>query len=86
MEVNIIQVNENYLNHMCDSTIIDWENGLSPGRRQAIMWTNARLLLIKPLQTKYSEILIKIHSLSFKKMCLKCRLWNGGRLVSDPMC
>ena len=34
------------------------DNGLSPGRRQAIIWTNAGLLLIGLLGTKLSEILI----------------------------
>ena len=39
-------------------TIIGSDNGLSPGRRQAIIWTNAEILSIGPLQTKFSEILI----------------------------
>ena len=30
------------------------------GRRQAIIWTNTRILLIGPLGTNFSEILIKI--------------------------
>ena len=47
------------------------DNGLSPGRRQAIIWTNAGLLLIGPLETNFSEILIEIHTFSFKKMHLK---------------
>ena len=42
-----------------------------PGRRQAIIWTNAGLLLIDPLETNFSEILIAIHKFSFKKMHLK---------------
>ena len=46
-------------------------NGLSPGRRQAIIWTNARILSIEPLGTNFSEILIGIQILSFKKMRLK---------------
>ena len=41
-------------------TIIGSDNGLSPGRRQAIIWTNAGILLIEPLATKFSEILIEI--------------------------
>ena len=41
-------------------TIIGSDNGLSPGRRQAIIWTNAGILLIGPLRTKFSEILIYI--------------------------
>ena len=32
--------------------------GLSPIQRQAICWTNAHLLSIKPLGTNFSEILI----------------------------
>ena len=51
--------------------IIGSDNGLSPGRHQAIIWTNARLSLIKPLETNFSEILIEIHSFSFKKIHFK---------------
>ena len=39
-------------------TIIGSDNGLSPGRRQAIIWTNAGILLIRTLVTNFSEILI----------------------------
>ena len=52
-------------------TIIASCNGLSPGRRQAIIWTNAGILLIGPLGTNFNEILIDIHTFSFKKMHLK---------------
>ena len=36
--------------HICVSklTIIGSDNGLSPGRRQAIIWTNAGILLTGP--------------------------------------
>ena len=63
-----------YLTHsICvgNLTIIGPDNGLSPGRRQAIIWTNAGILLIGPWGTNLSEILIKIHTFSFKKMRLK---------------
>ena len=52
-------------------TIIGSDNGLSPGRRQAIIWTKAVILLIGPLGTNFSEILIWIHRFWFKKMYLK---------------
>ena len=39
-----------------------------PDRRQAIIWTNAELLLIGPLGRNFSENLIKILTFSFKKM------------------
>ena len=59
--------------HICVSklTIIGSDNGLSTGRRQAIVWFNAGILLIGPLGTNFSEIYIKIPTLSFKKMRLK---------------
>ena len=39
--------------HICvsDLTSIGSDNGLSPGRRQAIIRTNAGILLIRPLGT-----------------------------------
>ena len=52
-------------------TIIGSDNGLSPGRRQTIIWTNAVVLLIAPLVTNFSKILIKLLTFSFKKMRLK---------------
>ena len=51
--------------------IIASDKGLLPGRRQAIIWTNAVILLIGPLGTKFNEILIEIHTFSFAKMHLK---------------
>ena len=56
--------------HICVSklTSIGSDNGLSPGWRQAIIWTNAGTLLIGPLWANFSEILIKILTFSFKKM------------------
>ena len=59
--------------HICVSklTIIGPDNGLSPGRRQAIIWTNAAELLIQTLGTNFSEFFSEIHALSFKKMHLK---------------
>ena len=52
-------------------TIIGSDNGLSPGRRQAIIWTNAGKLLIGPLAINFNEILIQIYTFSFSKMHLK---------------
>ena len=51
--------------------IIGSDNGLSPDRHQAIIWTNAGLLLIGPLGTNFSEILIESLTFSFKKMYFK---------------
>ena len=57
-------------------TIIGSDSGSSPGRRQVIIWTNTGILMIEPLGTNFSEILIEIW---------KRRLENGG-LLSRPQC
>ena len=61
------------MTHTCVSklTIIASDNGLSPRRRQAIIWTSAGILLIRPLGTNFSENLIEIIPFSLKQMCLK---------------
>ena len=64
--------------HICVNklTIIGSDNDLSPGRRQAITWTNAGILLIVPWGTNFSDISIVIHIFSFKKMHLKMSSGN----------
>ena len=59
--------------HICVSklTIIGSDNGLSPGRRQAMIWTNAVLLSFGPLGTNFSQIVFGPQIFSFKKMHLK---------------
>ena len=59
--------------HICvhNLTIIGSDNGLSPDRCQAIILTNAGILLNRTVGTNFSEILSEIHTFSFKKMHLK---------------
>ena len=59
--------------HICVSklTIIVPDNGLSPGRCQAIIWTNTGILLTRNLGTNFSEIINEIHAFSLKKLLLK---------------
>ena len=69
-------------------TTIDSGNGLSPGRHQAIVWTNAGILLIEPLGRVFSETFIETQAFSFKKMHLKmssgkCRPFCLGLNVSN---
>ena len=63
------------MTHLCVSklTSIASDNGLSPGRRQAIIRNNAGILLIGPLGINFSEIdrLIEILTFSSKKMHFK---------------
>ena len=59
--------------HICviELVILGSDNGLSPGRRKAIIWTNAGILLIGPLGANFSENLIAMLTFSFTKMRLK---------------
>ena len=73
--------------HICVSkvTIIGSDNGLSLGRRQAIIWSNAGILLIRPLGTNFSEILIGVQAFSFRKMKLKMSSAKWCQFVSASM-
>ena len=59
--------------HICvgNLAIIGSDNGLSPGRCQSTIWTNAGILLIGPLGTNISEIRIGIRTFWVKKIHLK---------------
>ena len=74
--------------HICIGklTIIGSDNGLLPGRRQAIIWPNAGILSTGPLGTNFSEILIEINTFSFKKMHLKMSSGKWRPFVSASMC
>ena len=69
--------------HICVSrqTITGSDNGLSLGRRQAIIWTYAGILLIGPLGTNFSENLIKILTFPLTKIRLKL-----AAILSRPQC
>ena len=64
--------------------IIGLDNGLSPGRRQVIIWTNAGILLIGPSGTNFSEILIEIlifiQENAFESVC------EMAAILSRPQC
>ena len=80
-----------WVTHICISkiTTVGSDNGLAPGRRQTIIWTNDGILLIGPLGTNFSEFLIGIQTFSFKKMHLKMsskwRPFCFGLNVDDAM-
>ena len=86
------------MKHICvgNLTIIVSDNGLSPGRRQAIIWTSDGILWIRPLGTNYSEILIAFLTFWLKKMrlnvssakwrpfCLGLNVWRAlGQHYAD---
>ena len=69
--------------HVCvgNLTTIGSDNGLSPDRRQAIIWTNAGILSIGPLRINFSEISMEIQTSSFRKMRL-----NSSSAKWRPSC
>ena len=66
---------------MCASklTIIRSYNGLSPGQHQVII--SAGILLVGPLGTNFSEILILIYIFSFENI-----VWKVAAILSQPQC
>ena len=73
--------------HICVSnlTIIGSDNGLSPGRRQAIIWTNNGISFIGPSGTNFSEILIKILTF-FQENAFESVVWEMAAILSLPQC
>ena len=81
--------------HICVSklAIFDLDNGLSPGRRQAIIWTNVGILLIRTVGTNFSEILnsyiffkklhLKITSAKWRPFCLGLKESDRQRPLFD---
>ena len=58
--------------YMHKLAIIGSDNGLSPGRRQAIIETNAGMLLIGPLRANFNENLyISIQENAFENVIWK---------------
>ena len=67
-------------------TIIGSDNDLSSGWHQDIISINAEILLIGPLGTNFSEMLIEIDIFSFTQMHLKMSSKNGSHFISASMC
>ena len=74
--------------HICvgKTTIIGSYTGLSPGRRQDIIWTNSGILLIGTLGTNFSEILIECHSFFFQENAYENFVWKMAAILSRPQC
>ena len=67
--------------HICVSklTSIGSDNGLSFGRCQAIIWTNAGILLTGTLETNFTENFSEINTFSVIKMHLKMSSAKWGQ-------
>ena len=83
-----VLIHRGRVTHICVDklTIIGPDNGLSPGQRQAIIRTNAGMLLIEPLRTNFSGISIEIHTFSFQEMYLKMLSGKWRPFLSRPQC
>ena len=81
--------------HICVSklTIIGSDNGLSPDRRQAIIWTNAGILLIRIVglqwnlkqnscifikKNAFENVVCEIASILSRSQCVKPLLWGSA--------
>ena len=74
--------------HICvgNPTIIGSDNGLSPGRRQAIIWTNAGILLFGPLGTNFSDFFCRNYSIFIKKNAFESVVCEMAAFLSRPQC
>ena len=74
-----------WVTHICVGklTMISSDNGLSPDRRQAIILTNAGILLIGPLGTNFSEILIEIF---IQENVFESVVCESAAILSRPQC
>ena len=74
--------------HICVGklTIIGSDNDLSPGRRQAIIWTNAGILLIEPLGTNVSESLNRNSNIFIYENAQEKGVCEMASILSRPQC
>ena len=77
----ILLTHRGRVTHICviKLTTIGSNKGLSPDRRQAIIWTNAGILLIGPLGTNFRVILIEENV--FENV-----VWKMAIIFSRPQC
>ena len=70
--------------HICVSKliIIGSDNGLSPDRRQAIIWTNAGILFIGTLRTNFSVILIEISNIFIQEKAFESVVFETVAILS----
>ena len=74
--------------HICidELTTIVSDNVLSPGRRQAIIWNNAGILLIRPLGNKLEWNLNQNLYIFIQENAFENVVWNMAAILSRPQC
>ena len=73
-----------WVTHICISklNIIGSDNGSAPGRRQAIIWTNAGILLNGPMGTKLNRNLY----IFIQEKAVENIVWKMAAIYSRPQC
>ena len=86
-QVGLLLTHWGRVTHMCVSNLssIGSDNGLSPGRRQAIIWTNAKLLSVGTLRTYFKELQSKYSNLNWGK-CTWNVVYEMASILSRPRC
>ena len=76
-----------WVTHICIGILTSngSDNGLLPGPRQAIIWTNAGIVLIEPLETNSVKFYSEFKHFHSRKCIWKCHLENGVHF-SRPQC
>ena len=74
--------------HICVSKLtgIGSDNGLSPGRRQAIIWTNAGILLIGPIGTNFNEIFYRNSCIFIQENSFENVVCEMASILYRPQC
>ena len=70
----------------CKLTTNASDNGLSSGRCQAIIWTNAGIFLIGPLGITFNENFIEINKFSFNKNAFESAVCKMASVSSRSQC
>ena len=71
---------------VCNLTIIDSDNGLSPVRRQAIIWTNASILFFWTPGNKLQRNINRNSYISIKRNPFQYVVWNMAAVLSRIQC
>ena len=76
------------MTHICfvNLTIIGSDHGLSPGRRQAITWSNVGILLIGTRGTNFSEMLNRNSCIFIPENPFENGGWKMAAILSRPQC
>ena len=82
--INSLRPSDAYMRRKIIS--IGSDNGLSPGRCQVIIWTNAEILLIGPLGTNFNEIFNRNSNIFIEQNMFENDICAILSILSRPQC